>query len=71
MAASFLVASSPPPPPLRAPGLPLKLPLTTELPSVLDLREIWYTNLLLLGFDPIAMEEKFKTRFSRLDGRLY
>ena len=39
--------------------------LLTEMPTVLDQREIWFTNLLLLGFDPLASEEKFSTPFSR------
>ena len=39
--------------------------LLTEMPNVLDVREVMFTNLLLLGFDPAASEEKFKIHFSR------
>ena len=31
----------------------------------LDNREIWFTNMLLLEFDPASSEEKFKVPFSR------
>ena len=39
--------------------------LLTEMPNVLDVREVWFTHLLLLGFDPAASEEKSKIHFSR------
>ncbi|KAL5482190.1 hypothetical protein EMCRGX_G022485 [Ephydatia muelleri] len=39
--------------------------LLTEIPDVLDMREIWLTNMLLLGFDPITCEEKYKIPFTR------
>lgn len=39
--------------------------MLTEMPQVLDLRQIWFTNLLLLGFDPVGQEDKTKVRFSR------
>lgn len=41
------------------------LSMLTEMPQVLDLRQIWFTNLLLLGFDPVSQEDKTKVRFSR------
>jgi len=39
--------------------------LLTEMPNVLDGREVWFTHLLLLGFDPAANEEKFRIHFTR------
>lgn len=39
--------------------------LLTEIPDVLDMRELWLSNMLLLGFDPIACEEKYKLPFTR------
>ncbi len=43
--------------------------LLTEMPSVLDQREVWFTHLLLLGFDPVASEEKYKVTFTRYSNR--
>ena len=37
----------------------------TEVPAALDMKEIWFTNMLLLGFDPLAQEEKHKLPFNR------
>ena len=37
----------------------------TETPAALDMKEIWFTNMLLLGFDPLAQEEKHKLPFNR------
>lgn len=39
--------------------------LLTEMPNALDQREVWFTHLLLLGFDPLASEEKHKITFTR------
>ena len=36
-----------------------------EMAQVLDLRQVWFTDLLLLGFDPVAQEDKTKVRFCR------
>lgn len=35
------------------------------MPNPLDTREIFFTNLLLLGFEPGAMEAKFRIPFNR------
>ena len=35
------------------------------MPNPLDTREICFTNLLLLGFEPGAMETKFRIPFNR------
>lgn len=37
----------------------------TEVPAALDMKEIWFTNMLLLGFNPLAQEEKHKLPFNR------
>lgn len=34
-------------------------------PARARLREVWFNHLLLLGFDSIATEEKFKVSFKR------
>ena len=39
--------------------------LPTNMSDVLDLQELWLTNLLLLGFDLPAQEKKYKMHFSR------
>lgn len=39
--------------------------VTEEESTVLNLREIWYTNMLLLGFNPLAAEKKHKIPFNR------
>jgi HAUS augmin-like complex subunit 6 len=41
------------------------LSASTEIPQSLDQRQIWFTNLLMLGFDPIAQEDKTKVRFCK------
>lgn len=30
-----------------------------------EYREVWFTNMLVLGFDPAASEEKFKVTFQK------
>ena len=37
----------------------------TEIPNGLNSHEIWFTNLLLLGFDPLFQEHKHNLKFSR------
>lgn len=39
--------------------------LTTDMQQVLDQRQVWFTNLLLLGFDTVAQEKKTKVNFCR------
>ena len=41
------------------------LTLSGEAAGVLEPRQVWFTNLLLLGFDPVAQEEKTKVHFCK------
>ena len=41
------------------------LSVSTEMPQSLDQRKIWFTNLLMLGFDHIAQEDKTKVHFCK------
>ena len=37
----------------------------STMDDVLDIREIWFTNMLLLGFDPLQEETKHKISFHK------
>lgn len=32
---------------------------------VLNMKDIWFTNMLLLGFNPVASEKKYKISFNK------
>ena len=36
-----------------------------EAQMVMDIKEIWFTNMLLLKLDPFALEDKHKISFKR------
>lgn len=37
----------------------------SKMAAALDWKEIWFTNVLLLGLDPIGQEKKHKVVFNR------
>ena len=39
--------------------------------SFLDPKDIFFTNLILLGFDPLHYEEKYKIPFKRFDTDMF
>lgn len=40
--------------------------LQNDSSAILDPKDIFFTNLLLLGFDPLQYEDKYKIQFTRL-----
>lgn len=39
--------------------------LLESRPAVLDLREVWFSNMHVLGLNPAVCEDKYKVAFSR------